>query len=138
QGGIVMRPGLRPIAAKNVAYRDAKIVGNDQTDTGDEQYLLPFQKWSPRPPNHQDRHHQSRPVLHFGRRVREPAKDFNRVDVMVVNEKRDGAINPKVTDHHCENTRACYDQAASQKIAILLTRRHSCGTSNWLIILNVS
>src|SRR4029077_11390988 len=110
----------------------------DQADTGDEQHLLPWQKWSPRPPNNQDCHHQSRPVLHFRRRIREPAKDFNPVDVMVVNKEGYAAINPEVTDHHCENARTRYHQAAAQEIAILLVPRHSGGTSNWLSSLNVS
>jgi hypothetical protein len=99
---------------------------------------MPMQKWPPRAPNNQNCQYQSRPVLHFRWRVREPAKDFDRVDMMVVNKKRDGAINPEITDHHCKDARPCYNQAASQQTAVLLIRRHSDGTSNWLIILNVS
>jgi hypothetical protein len=32
---------------------------------------------------------------------------------MIVNKEGDGPINPKITDHHRENTRARYDQAAA-------------------------
>src|SRR5438094_8234423 len=114
-------------------------IGYDQADTGDEEHLLPPQKWSPRPSNNQDRQHQRRPILHFRRRIREPAKHFDLVDVMIVNKERDGAINPEITDHHRKNARIRYDQATAQQIAILLVvRRHSGGTSNWLISLNVS
>jgi len=35
--------------------------------------------------------------------------DFNLVDVMVINKKRNAAINPEVTDDNRKNTRTRYD-----------------------------
>src|SRR5262249_7120265 len=130
---IVMRPSLGPIATKNIPERDAEIIGNDQADTCDQQHLLPALKWAPRPSNNQDRQHQSRPILYFWRWIREPSKNLDRVDVVVIDEERHRAIDPKVTDQDGNNAYGRYHQRASQQTAIVVfVHRYSTGTSNWL------
>ena len=51
---------------------------------------------------------------HFRWQIRQPAKDFDLVDVMIINKERDRPINPEVTDHHRKNARTRYDQATAQ------------------------
>src|SRR5437868_6347633 len=58
---------------------------------------------------------------------------------MAINKKRHRTINPEVTDQDGNNAYCRYDQRAPQQCAILgLLHRHSTGTSNWLMSLNVS
>src|SRR5437899_7570617 len=78
-------------------------------------------------------------MLYFRRRISEPSKDFDLVDVMAINKKRHRPINPEVTDQDGNNAYCRYDQRAPQQSAILgLLHRHSTGTSHWLMSLNVS
>src|SRR4029077_8545876 len=81
---------------------------------------------------------KTRPILYFWRWIREPSKNLNRVDVMVIDKERHRTINPKVTDQHANDAEGRSDQRAKQQCAVFqFGPRSHAGTSNWLISLKV-
>jgi hypothetical protein len=55
---------------------------------------------SNRSPDDQESKNKRGPCLNDGRRIGEPLEHFDRIDVMIVDEKSDWPIDPEIADHH--------------------------------------